>query len=199
MHNKATGSTPCLTSKIVFKKRFIFVLQFLHNVIQILALAFLARHPLLPQYPSPLLSTSSTSKFNATSAAVIQLDALSVCSHNCTSASLLYYIYCRWIAQLFNELMFTIVCIRRKIKLIVLYCIVLYCIVLYRIVLYCIVYTRPPFLPTVGDTSLDLGSYRSYQSVDGWMRFHRSDAHSTLQHGRRLHESSAQHRGRPHW
>ena len=35
--------------------------------------------------------------------------------------------------------MFTIICIRRKIKLIVLYCIVLYCIVLYCIVLYYIV------------------------------------------------------------
>ena len=43
MRSKATCSTPCLTSKIVFKKRFIFVSQFLHNVIQILILAFLAR------------------------------------------------------------------------------------------------------------------------------------------------------------
>ena len=45
MHNKATGSKPCLTSHIVFKYNVLyFSSQFLHNGIQILALAFLARH-----------------------------------------------------------------------------------------------------------------------------------------------------------
>ena len=45
MRNKATSSKPCLTSRIVFKYNVLyFSSQFVHNGIQILALAFLARH-----------------------------------------------------------------------------------------------------------------------------------------------------------